>query len=101
MQQQIIIELHLITIHTIGASKNAIQTYNRPRIEVIKMQFSKTLTIQLKSVTGHLKKKKRPWSNIYFFTLTLPAPCITKTCAKIKINLNFYFHTSLWSSLCL
>ena len=28
--------------------------------------------------------------------LTLPIPCISKSCIKIKINLNFYFHTSLW-----
>ena len=27
--------------------------------------------------------------------LTLPAPCISGSCIKIKINLNFYFHTSL------
>ena len=29
-------------------------------------------------------------------TSTLPAPCISESCIKIKINLNFYFHTSLW-----
>ena len=28
--------------------------------------------------------------------LTLPAPFISESCIKIKINLNFYFHTSLW-----
>ena len=28
--------------------------------------------------------------------LTLLAPCISESCIKIKINLNFYFHTSLW-----
>ena len=29
--------------------------------------------------------------------LTLPAgPCISESCIKIKINLNFYFHTSFW-----
>ena len=28
--------------------------------------------------------------------LTLPAPCISESCIEIKINLNFYFHTSLW-----
>ena len=27
--------------------------------------------------------------------LTLPTPCISESCIKIKINLNFYFHTSL------
>ena len=30
-------------------------------------------------------------------TLTLPSPCISESCIKIKINLNFYFNTSLWS----
>ena len=29
-------------------------------------------------------------------TLTLPVPCISESCIEIKINLNFYFHTSLW-----
>ena len=24
-----------------------------------------------------------------------PVPCISESCIKIKINLNFYFHTSL------
>ena len=28
--------------------------------------------------------------------LTLPAPRISESYIKIKINLNFYFHTSLW-----
>ena len=27
--------------------------------------------------------------------LTFSSPCIFKSCSKIKINLNFYFHTSL------
>ena len=25
---------------------------------------------------------------------TLPVPCIAESCIKIKVNLNFYFHTS-------
>ena len=29
--------------------------------------------------------------------LTLAAPCISESFIKIKINLNFYFHTSLYS----
>ena len=29
--------------------------------------------------------------------LSLPAPCISESFIKIKINLNFYFHTSLYS----
>ena len=28
--------------------------------------------------------------------LTLPAPYISESYIKININLNFYFHTSLW-----
>ena len=28
--------------------------------------------------------------------LTLPAPCISESYIKLKINLNFCFHTSLW-----
>ena len=28
--------------------------------------------------------------------LTLPAQCISESCIKIKINMNFYFHTTLW-----
>ena len=28
--------------------------------------------------------------------LKLPAPCILESYLKVKINLNFYFHTSLW-----
>ena len=28
--------------------------------------------------------------------LSLPVPCISESCIKIKTNLNFYFHTSLW-----
>ena len=31
-----------------------------------------------------------------FFILTLSAPCISESCTKTKINLHFYFHTSLW-----
>ena len=34
--------------------------------------------------------------NFILQRLTLPAPCIFESCIEIKINLNFYFHTSLW-----
>ena len=33
---------------------------------------------------------------IFQVNLTLPAPFILESCSKIKIDLNFYFHTSLW-----
>ena len=36
---------------------------------------------------GHTLSKKR---------LTLPAPCISESCIKININLNFYFHSCFW-----
>ena len=29
--------------------------------------------------------------------VNLPPPCILDSFIRIKINLNFYFHTSLWS----
>ena len=29
------------------------------------------------------------------YTLTLPVLCISESCTEIKINLNFYFYTSL------
>ena len=32
----------------------------------------------------------------YTCCLTLPAPCISASCIKTKINWSFYFHTSLW-----
>ena len=32
--------------------------------------------------------------NSIAFSLTVPVPCISESCVKIKINLNFYFHTS-------
>ena len=40
-----------------------------------------------------LKTKKFPFLS---YLLTLTAPCILESCSNIKINLNFYFHTSLW-----
>ena len=27
----------------------------------------------------------------------IPSPCISDSSIEVKINLNFYFHTSLWS----
>ena len=44
------------------------------------------------------------WRNIYFTMLhfllciisTLSVPCISESYIKLKIKLNFYFHTSLW-----
>ena len=35
------------------------------------------------------------WHVTHIHFLTLPSPCIPESCIKIKINLNFCFHTSL------
>ena len=39
------------------------------------------------------------WNCETIYNLTLPASCISESCIIIKINLNFYFHTSLISTL--
>ena len=39
---------------------------------------------------------KFTWSVLLLFSLILLAPCTSESWIKIKINLNFYFHTSLW-----
>ena len=33
---------------------------------------------------------------VKYFSNLLTGPFISESCIKIKINLNFYFHTSLW-----
>ena len=33
---------------------------------------------------------------IFSNPLTLPVPCFSESCIGIKIELNFYFHTSFW-----
>ena len=51
---------------------------------------------------GHTKEGNRitSWLNKAVvnlnFILTLPTLCISESCIKRKINVNFYFHTSLW-----
>ena len=35
--------------------------------------------------------------NFIWGRLTFPVLCISESIIKIKVNLNFYFHTSLWS----
>ena len=42
------------------------------------------------------KVNNRDLRTICLQFFTLPAPCISESCIKIKINLNFHFHTSLW-----
>ena len=36
------------------------------------------------------------WVRDVLHVLTLPVPCISKSCIEIKIKLNLYFRTSLW-----
>ena len=51
----------------------------------------------MKSIEGPLRNVHMTWRYCTLnFELTLPAPCILESCIKIKINLNFYFHASLW-----
>ena len=42
----------------------------------------------------------KEFSRLYFWymltSITLPALCISESCIEIKIDLVFYFHTSLW-----
>ena len=45
------------------------------------------LLTNLNTLHTHIKSHK---------ILALPSPCISESCIKIKINLNFYFDTSLW-----
>ena len=47
--------------------------------------FEKPSAIQQRAIIPAIKGR-----------LTLPALFISKSCIKLKINLNFYFHTSLW-----
>ena len=58
-------------------------------------------TVQLLKITVLSLHQLMPWSiiicqilNLWRAVLTLPAPCISES--YVKINLSFYFHTSLW-----
>ena len=45
----------------------------------------------------NLRLQYRFWAHFFrFIKLTLPTPWISESCIKMKINLNFYFHTSSW-----
>ena len=50
-----------------------------------------TLYLKLEKITSWLLYAYIPSNR-----LTPPAPCISKSCIKIKINLKFYFHFSSW-----
>ena len=47
-------------------------------------------------MVSKLTSKVRVMASFAEAYLTLPASCISESCIKMKINLNFYFHTSLW-----
>ena len=50
-------------------------------------------------IISNRKKKSCPWfllSWLFYCTLTLKDRFISESCIEIKIELNFYFRTSLW-----
>ena len=47
-------------------------------------------------LTKYVAKISRIFSILNGSSVTLPALCISESYIKIKLNLNFYFHTSLW-----
>ena len=56
--------------------------------------FRKTSSYPLWSLNLYLT-----WGQIFhhrYMTGLTPAPWVSESCIKIKINLNFYYHTSLW-----
>ena len=61
---------------------------------------AKTLSNCLATSQPQFSKVACNWSLFSFKgykqVLTLPVSRISESCIKIKINLNFYFHTSLW-----
>ena len=44
---------------------------------------------------NYLEDMAATYSRLTKRPFTLPTPCISESCIEIKINLNFYFHTSL------
>ena len=66
---------------------NMVEQWNFTKFVVIWTIF------QLKSRKLH-KYCKRLFQISFY--LTLPVLCISESCIEIKINLSFYFHTSLW-----
>ena len=47
-------------------------------------------------VTLNVKQTKSIFEISFENNLTLKDPFISESCIEIKIELNFYFHTSLW-----
>ena len=70
-------------------SKLTIKTPERRRIYFT--PFSSVSIVNLKQTNIFWDK---PFHLLLCY-LTFSSPCIFKSCSKIKINLNFYFHTSL------
>ena len=82
--------------------KLQVEAWNFTKINNPPWCFSRFL-----NCTNGIKSRNAPhifpnhlWSTVEIFwkilMLTLPALCISESCIKIQINLNFYFHTSLW-----
>ena len=68
------------------------------KITLFQLRTWRTLFTSFKHACKHLFwPASLGWCNyIKKSSLTLPTPCISESCIKIKINLNFYFQTSLW-----
>ena len=75
--------------------------FNSSAVVVVTGVSLKTLSLKTVSswlyllmFTWYVKSTLR-WRMRLLF-LALPAPCISESWIKIKINLNFYLHASLW-----
>ena len=60
----------------------------------LKFPISSLVWIYLKINVGYFASLVKAFKLCQI--LTLPVPCISESCIKMKINVNFYFHTSSW-----
>ena len=91
-QKQIMHEINkLYMLQTEEKNTRSVKENKSNFIDVIGDKFA--MSIRCSKLRISFCKKLFSCKNSY---LTLPAPCILESFSKIKINLNFYFHTSLW-----
>ena len=80
--------------HSVGHSSQRTCQYANRKHAVSKAEAHNKQSNALdKSVSYNLNVFPLPTASFHF--LTFPVPCISESCVKVKINLNFYFHTSL------
>ena len=58
--------------------------------------FDHFVGLSLKGLNLKRTFSTKLWLQLFVISITLPAQYISEICIKMKINLNFYFHTSLW-----